>query len=90
MLGETPDPQPERLGGLAADDPRFPTGRWVFDTPGFVSDQQLLGLLTQPELLMTLSQQLLRPRTFSLYPGQTLFVAGLARLDYRAGTSMVR
>ncbi|XP_043225455.1 nitric oxide-associated protein 1-like [Amphibalanus amphitrite] len=90
VLGAAPEPEPERIGGVAADDPRFPTGRWVYDTPGFVSADQLLGQLTQQELLLTLGRQLLRPRTFSLAPGQSLFVAGLARLDYRAGPSNAR
>lgn len=39
--------------------------------------------------MLTLPKQLLQPKTFSLKPGCTLFIAGLGRLDFIEGpTSM--
>ena len=42
---------------------------------------QLLSQLTTEELLKVVPRTLITPRTFSLQPFQTLFIAGLARLD---------
>ena len=56
--------------------------RWCHDTPGTVSTDQIINLLTQPEIGLTLQTELpLQARTYVLYEGQTLFIAGIGRLD---------
>lgn len=55
--------------------------RYFFDTPGTVYKEQILALLTTDELLKTIPRQLITPRVFSLQPYQTLFLAGLGRID---------
>ena len=58
---------------------------WLHDTPGAINKQQLINLLTQKELKLVLATKALKPRTVILKPGQTLFLGGLARLDYVSG-----
>ena len=56
--------------------------KWCHDTPGTISSDQIINLLTQPEISLALQTELpLRPRTYHLYEGQSLFIAGLARFD---------
>lgn len=55
--------------------------QWVHDTPGVIFKDQLLNLLTTEELMRTVPRELITPRTYTLRPGQTLFVGGLARID---------
>ena len=60
--------------------------KWCHDTPGTVSLDQIINLLTQKEIRMTLQSDMpLRPQTFVLHVGQTLFIAGLARFDLSKG-----
>lgn len=68
----------------------FVLGRWCYDTPGVVQQDQVVHLLTVDELMLTLPKQLIRPETFSLKPGYSLFIAGLARLDYINGENSIR
>ncbi|XP_044743956.1 nitric oxide-associated protein 1 [Chrysoperla carnea] len=55
--------------------------KWCFDTPGVLQPDQFLHLLTTEEIMLTLPKQIIAPQTFSLKPKQTIFIAGLARLD---------
>lgn len=64
--------------------------RWCYDTPGTVQRDQILDLLTIDELVLTSSKMTMSPRTFDLKPQQTVFVAGLGRLDYLAGEYHIR
>ena len=63
------------------DHPAFKNAAFLYDTPGTIFEDQILSLLTTEELLKVLPRQTIRPRTFTLEPFQTLFLAGLARLD---------
>ncbi len=65
--------------------PDFADGKWCYDTPGTVCDDQLIGLLTQDEAAKMLPDLPVRPRSFALKCGQSLFIAGLARLDLLPG-----
>ena len=65
--------------------PDFADGRWCYDTPGTVSHDQLIGLLTQEEATKMLPELPVRPRSFTFRTGQSLFIAGLARLDLLPG-----
>lgn len=60
----------------------FVTSKWCYDTPGVVQPEQTLNLLTTNELLLTIAKRMITPRTFRLRMGQTLFLAGLGRVDY--------
>lgn len=40
--------------------------------------------------MLTLPKQLLSPQTFSIRVGQTLFIAGIGRLDYVDGPHSIR
>lgn len=67
--------------GLDENDGQFANSKWMFDTPGVVHPDQSINLLTTEELMMTLPTAVMKPRTFSLRPLQTLFVGGLGRID---------
>lgn len=47
---------------------------------------QLINHLTQNELTLGLPKSPIHPKTFILKPGQSLFLGGLARLDYLEGS----
>lgn len=51
---------------------------------------QIINLLTHEELLKVLPKKLIRPRSFSVTSGKTLFLGGLARLDIIYGPESVR
>ncbi|XP_031632893.1 nitric oxide-associated protein 1 [Contarinia nasturtii] len=68
----------------------FKFGKWLYDTPGVIQNEQIINLLTSEELLYTIPKETLWPRVFILYPGQTLFLSGLGRIDYTGGASEVR
>ena len=56
-------------------------GKHCHDTPGTVSRDQLLDLLTAEEVGRVVADSPLQPRTLLLRPGHTLLLGGLARLD---------
>lgn len=57
--------------------------KWCFDTPGVITSDQLYSLLTIEELLLVKQSEMMRPRTYLLKPGMTLFLAGIARIDFK-------
>jgi len=73
---------PERLDPNRKD---FADGRWLYDTPGTVCEDQLIHLLTQEEVRLMVPDLPLRPRSYVMKLGQTLFIAGLARVDLISG-----
>ncbi|ERL87636.1 hypothetical protein D910_05027 [Dendroctonus ponderosae] len=76
--------------GINEELPEFVHGKWCYDTPGVMHPDQILHLLTTEELVRTLPKELIRPETFCVKPGSSLFIAGLARLDYVNGRNSVR
>ncbi|PAV57842.1 hypothetical protein WR25_19333, partial [Diploscapter pachys] len=64
-----------------ANDPVFKGGKWCYDTPGTVNDQQCLNLFTLDELIRVLPRKMIRPRTALLNVGQSLLIGGVARID---------
>lgn len=60
--------------------PRSDT-HYCYDTPGAVYEDQILDLLTLEELLKVMPKEIITPRTFLLRPNQSLFLAGLGRID---------
>ncbi|XP_076754281.1 nitric oxide-associated protein 1 [Xylocopa sonorina] len=75
---------------LDESSPEYEHSRWCYDTPGTIQRDQILDLLTTDELLLTLPQQIISPRTFIMRPSETMFVAGMGRLDYLEGEYFIR
>ncbi|CAB54438.2 G domain-containing protein [Caenorhabditis elegans] len=63
------------------EDPIFARGKWCYDTPGTVNDNQCLSLFTLEELLNVTPRRVLRPHTVLVKPGESLLIGGVARLD---------
>lgn len=57
----------------------------VVDTPGLVHGTRVIDRLCADCLSLVVPDTRLRPRIFQLNPAQTLFLGGIARLDFRAG-----
>lgn len=51
---------------------------------------QIINFLTIEELLDVVPKQALWPRVFLIKPSQTLFLAGLGRIDYVSGAEKIR
>lgn len=68
----------------------FRHSKWLYDTPGVIQNEQIINFLTSEELLYTIPKQTLWPRAFYMLPGQTIFLAGLGRIDYIGGASHLR
>ncbi|XP_011290479.1 nitric oxide-associated protein 1 [Musca domestica] len=65
----------------------FQQARWLYDTPGVMHPDQITNLLTPKELMELQPQRMISPRAYRLKPGMSLFVAGLARLDFIGSNS---
>ena len=74
-----------RKVGLDESRPEYRESRWCYDTPGTLQRDQILDLLTTDELMVTLPEGIISPRTFILRPSETVFVAGMGRLDFVEG-----
>lgn len=64
--------------------------KWFYDTPGVVQNDQIINLLTTDELLDVVPKKALWPRVLMVKPGQSLFLAGLGRVDFIGGTDRIR
>lgn len=62
--------------------PIFASSKWMYDTPGVIHPDQVLSLLSTEELLITIPKQMIRPQTYYLHKGETIFIGGLARIDF--------
>lgn len=76
--------------GINEKDTLYKFSKWCYDTPGVVHPEQILHFLTTEELMLTLPKELIQARTFAIKPGQTLFLAGLGRLDFLTGPPYIR
>lgn len=72
------------------EDDLYKQSKWCFDTPGVVQNEQVLNLLTTEELLKVIPREMILPRTYLFKCGMSLFLAGLARVDYLEGSPYVR
>ncbi|KAJ3205898.1 hypothetical protein HDU67_008570 [Dinochytrium kinnereticum] len=57
----------------------------IMDTPGIPDDRQAVTFLNEDELKLVIIGKKLKPKRFSLNPGRSLFLGGIARLDYLSG-----
>lgn len=76
--------------GLDENDPDYAFSKWCYDTPGVIQPDQILNMLTVDELMYVIPKELISPVTFILKPGMTIFIAGLARLDFVEGPQQAR
>ncbi|WP_067621576.1 ribosome biogenesis GTPase YqeH [Alicyclobacillus acidiphilus] len=71
------------LSELILDGPRGPVH--VFDTPGLMYEARVVEKLCSDCLTTVIPRNRLRPKVYQLNPEQTLFLAGIARLDFVRG-----
>lgn len=74
---------------LSADENKFQMSGYLHDTPSTYTDDQIHNLLTLEERLEVFPNETIMPRKYSLRPLQSIFIAGLARLDILTCTSSI-
>lgn len=76
-----------RFPGTTLDKIEIPleNGHFLVDTPGIMAENQLATHLSAKELAIISPQKPLKPLTYQLQPGNTLFLAGLGRIDFLKG-----
>ncbi|XP_033502718.2 nitric oxide-associated protein 1 [Epinephelus lanceolatus] len=87
-FGENDDGDMTTAPGRSADEFTFnelKDAHWLFDTPGIIKEHDILGLLTEQEVMSVVPSQAVVPRTFVLKPSMSLFVGALARIDFLQG-----
>ncbi|MFT9848591.1 ribosome biogenesis GTPase YqeH [Aneurinibacillus sp. REN35] len=57
----------------------------LYDTPGIVNRDQLVHKVAPKELKLVMPDKPIKPKTYQLNAEQTLFVGGLARVDFIKG-----
>lgn len=57
----------------------------IYDTPGIINHHQMAHYLDPSELKFIMPKKEIKPKTFQLNAGQTLFVGALARFDFIQG-----
>ena len=74
------------LAGTTLDLIKIPLGRnFIIDTPGLVNDNQITHYLSPKALKMVTPKKEIKPKGFQLDSSQTLFMGGLARIDFISG-----
>ncbi|KAL0480112.1 nitric-oxide synthase [Acrasis kona] len=61
---------------------RKPTNSYLFDTPGVIHPHSALNLLAIDDYKKLMPDRRLVPKFYQMRPGRTLFLGGLARIDY--------
>lgn len=73
--------------GTTLDLIQIPFGKqFIIDTPGIINDNQLTHYIGEKTLKAVTPKKEIKPKGFQLNSDQTLFVGGLARIDYTYGT----
>ena len=57
----------------------------IIDSPGIINENQLTHYLSQKALKIVTPKKEVKPKGYQLSPGQTLFIGGLARIDFVKG-----
>jgi len=60
-------------------------GKALMDTPGIINHHQMAHFVDKKDLKVITPKKEIKPKIFQLNEGQTLFFAGLARIDYIRG-----
>ncbi|NGP43483.1 ribosome biogenesis GTPase YqeH [Bacillaceae bacterium SIJ1] len=63
--------------------------RTMFDTPGLINHHQMAHVISQKAYKKVFPKKEIKPKIYQLNEGQTLFFAGLARLDIAGGEADV-
>lgn len=76
-----------RFPGTTLDQIKIPlaNGHFLIDTPGVLTHNQLGTKLSADNLNLISPRKTLKPVTYQLLPGNTLFLGGLGRVDYLKG-----
>ncbi|PIC47263.1 hypothetical protein B9Z55_006675 [Caenorhabditis nigoni] len=85
LQGEDEETEAERKNEekrkYSLDDPIFAKGKWCYDTPGTVNENQVLSLFTLDELVNVTPRRVLKPRTCLVKAGESLLIGGVGRID---------
>lgn len=72
--------------GTTLDLIEIPYGdQFITDTPGIINDNQITHYISQKTLKAITPKKEIKPQGFQLDSNQTLFIGGLARIDYVKG-----
>lgn len=72
--------------GTTLDLIKIPIGnQYIIDTPGIINDIQLTHYLSQKALKIVTPKKEVKPKGYQLAAEQTLFIGGLARVDFVSG-----
>ncbi|WP_172356111.1 ribosome biogenesis GTPase YqeH [Pseudolactococcus insecticola] len=76
-----------RFPGTTLDKIEIPLddGSFIIDTPGIIHRHQMAHFVGKNDLKLVSPKKEIKPKTYQLNSGQTLFMGGLARFDYIKG-----
>lgn len=76
-----------RFPGTTLDKIEIPLddGHHLVDTPGIIHQHQMAHVLPATALKLVSPQKEIKPRTYQLSDGQTIFLGGIGRFDYLKG-----
>lgn len=76
-----------RFPGTTLDKIEIPLddGQQLIDTPGIIHQHQMAHVLPAEDLKLVSPQKEIKPRTYQLNDGQTIFLGGIGRFDYIKG-----
>lgn len=76
-----------RFPGTTLDKIEIPLddGHQLVDTPGIIHEEQMAHILPADDLKIVSPQREIKPRTYQLEEGQTLFFGAIARFDFVSG-----
>ncbi|WP_303974425.1 ribosome biogenesis GTPase YqeH [Streptococcus merionis] len=76
-----------RFPGTTLDKIEIPLddGSYIFDTPGIIHRHQMAHYLSAKNLKYISPRKEIKPKTYQLNSGQTLFLGGLGRFDFITG-----
>lgn len=60
-------------------------GASIIDTPGIIQHHQLSYYLDKSEMKQVMPRKRINPKVYQINPGQTLFLGGVGRIDYKSG-----
>ncbi|PRP86723.1 peptidase S8 and S53 domain-containing protein [Planoprotostelium fungivorum] len=64
---------------------KLPEGPTLWDTPGVHNPYQLTVRLNRKDMEVVVPKARIKPMVWSLRPGHTIFLGGLARIDFKEG-----
>ncbi|WP_295728433.1 ribosome biogenesis GTPase YqeH [uncultured Limosilactobacillus sp.] len=77
-----------RFPGTTLDKIEIPLddGQELIDTPGIIHQHQMAHVLPAQDLKLVAPQKEIKPRTYQLSAGQTIFIGGIGRFDFLQGS----